>query len=66
MIVEKFLLLRDWKVGSAFAMIGVLLPITLILLFIVIYKLLNYFSNQKKQMFSVDLAYKNHGGIVNG
>ncbi len=65
-IVEKFLLLRDWKVGSAFAMIGVLLPITLILLFIVIYKLLNYFSNQKKQMFSVDLAYKNHGGIVNG
>ena len=51
-LVERFLFLRDWKLGSAFAIIGIILPVLIIFLFFLIYKLMiNVKRNLKRWRF---------------
>jgi len=48
-IVEKFLLLRDWKAGSAFATMGVLLGALVILFIFFIYRIIKLINKRSLQ-----------------
>lgn len=58
-IVEKFLIYKDWKGGAAFSNLGIVFSLFLILFFFVVYKFVSFILNRRfyKETFNVKERY---------